>query len=221
MMTDAELKSLLRGGEGSRVEFKTTANRDNVKQTVVAFANTIRAPDHGVLFIGVKDDATIVGVPNPDAVQKDIRRHIEECYPLIDGWKIRNLTVKSHVVLAVIVPESENAPHFAGPAYVRKGSENVKASAVMYEQLMVDHVSAARRLRPWVGKEIRVEQEVERWRAPRGWAGLIQLWKVLSVDSIGITLQQPSAGPVVADWKRVALQPDIPGQPPFVRISLG
>lgn len=221
MMTDEDLQALVRGGEGSRVEFKTTAHRDDVKQAVVAFANTIREPDHGVLFIGVKADATIVGVPNPDEVQKKIRIWIGECYPLIEGWEIKNLVVKDRVVLAVIVPESRTSPHFTGPAYVRKGSENVKASAVMYEQLMVDHVSAARHLRPWVGKEIRVEQEVERWRAPRGWAGLIQLWKVLSVDSIGITLQQPSAGPVVADWKRVALQPDIPGQPPFVRISLG
>src|SRR5207249_343248 len=57
LITDAQLEALLRGAEGSRVEFKTTAQRDDVKKTVVAFANSIREPDCGVVLIGVKDDA--------------------------------------------------------------------------------------------------------------------------------------------------------------------
>jgi hypothetical protein len=199
LMTDAELEALLRGGEGSRIEFKTTAQRDDVKKAVVAFANTIREPDRGVLFIGVKNDATIVGVPNPDAAQKEIRKHIEECYPPIEVWEIRNLIVKGQTVLAIIVPESRTSPHFTGPAYVRQGSESVKASAAMYEQLLADHVSAARRLRPWVGKEILVEQQVISPRVGRMWNGSTPRRKLLSVDAIGITLELPGLAPIVAD----------------------
>jgi hypothetical protein len=91
----------------------------------------------------------------------------------------------------------------------------------MYEQLMADHISAARRLRAWIGKEILIEQEVNQWRAGRVWTGSMPLRKLLSVDAIAIRLELPGLAPIVADWKRVALQPDIPGQPPFVRISLG
>ena len=218
LITDEELLALLRGSEGSRVEFKRAAHRDDVKQAVVAFANTIREADRGVLFIGVKDDATIIGVPNSDAVQKDLRVCIEECYPPIEGWEIRNLMAKDQTVLAIIVPESRTSPHFAGPAFVRQGSESVKASATMYQQLLADHVSPARRLRPWLGKQISVETEGIDAAFRTGWLGGSKMRMLVRVDEIGLVLDV-GGEPLRADWGRVILQPDIPGQPPRVRIA--
>ena len=38
--------------------------------------------------------------------------------------------------LSVVVPASEKRPHFAGPAFVRRGSESVVASPELYEELL-------------------------------------------------------------------------------------
>ena len=39
-------------------------------------------------------------------------------------------------VVAVVVGASNDKPHFAGPAYVRQGSESVKASKRLFEELV-------------------------------------------------------------------------------------
>jgi hypothetical protein len=64
------------------------------------------------------------------------------------------LKLEAHDVLAVVVPESRNSPHFTGPAYVRKGGTSEKASDDMLTELVADRLSMARELRKWLGKTI-------------------------------------------------------------------
>lgn len=220
-MTDDDLRTLLRGPEGPRVEFKEAANRDRVKRTAVAFANRLYDPEPGVLFIGVKDDGSIVGVSNADDTQRDIRRYVEECYPRIQAWEVRPLSADGDkTVVALIVPESKRAPHFTGEAYVRRGSESIVASTEMYEQLLANHVSPVRLLGPYVGQEIEVEAETTDHRHGRVWSGSRPRRKLLAVDEIGITVELSGAAPITADWSRVKLQPIVQGRPPYVRIAL-
>jgi hypothetical protein len=217
-MTDDDLRSLLRGGEGSRVEFKASANRDKVKKTAVAFANRLWQPEPGVLFVGVQDDGTVTGVPNPDETIKDMRRYVEECFPPIDRWEVRPLAHEGLTVVALIVWESRDAPHFVGGAYVRRGSESIQASREMYEKLLAYRSSSARRLAPWIGRAITVEQRRMLATGRTVWAAGVVDRNLISVDEIGIVLDL-GGGPVLrVDWGRVILQPDVEGRPPYVRI---
>jgi len=49
-------------------------------------------------------------------------------------------------VVAVIVQASHNKPHFAGPAFVRSGSESKKASEEIFNRLIASRNSKARPL---------------------------------------------------------------------------
>ena len=53
--------------EGMRVEFKREY-AETIRKTVVAFANT----EGGTIYIGIDDDGSIVGVEDPDDVQKKV-----------------------------------------------------------------------------------------------------------------------------------------------------
>jgi hypothetical protein len=215
-MIDEDLRALLRGGEGSRVEFKETGNRDTVKKAAVAFANRLWEPEPAVLFLGVRNDGTVVGVANRDNTIRDARRYVEECFPPIDHYEVRPLDHEGRVVVAVIIWESPAAPHFTGKAFVRRGAESLEASADMYETLIGYRSSAARHLGPWVRRDIDVEYERVAIGGTRTWMGSPQVQRLVSVDAVGIVLD--IGGLLRADWGRVILQPDVPGQRPYIRL---
>ena len=56
------------------------------------------------------------------------------------------LQVDEIPVLAVIVSHSDQQPHFSGPAYIRQGSESLKASKQLYEDLINSRVDKCRRI---------------------------------------------------------------------------
>lgn len=119
---------------------------EDICKTLVAFANSLSENEEGLLFIGIADNGDFIGVPDTDNKQKDIRRCAEDkCYPSIpiQCEVIEELGVK---ILAVTIYPSSNRPHFAGPAYIRKGSESIKASKEMFEELITSRNDKARRL---------------------------------------------------------------------------
>jgi hypothetical protein len=59
-----------------------------------------------------------------------------------------------HQILAVVVPESRNSPHFAGPAYVRKGGKSPKVCDKMLDELVSDRLSKVRELRKWLEQPV-------------------------------------------------------------------
>jgi hypothetical protein len=82
------ISDLIRGGESDRVEFKESfAGGDGWLKTLSAFANG----DGGVLFFGVKNDSSVIGLSAPKTstqVAKEVRDSIEPfpsyCYSEVD-----------------------------------------------------------------------------------------------------------------------------------------
>jgi Schlafen, AlbA_2 len=60
------------------------ARPEELRRTLVAFANSLHEGRTAVLFIGVTENAELKGVRNPDSLQKKIRSLCErDCYPPI------------------------------------------------------------------------------------------------------------------------------------------
>ncbi|ABK13622.1 MULTISPECIES: AlbA family DNA-binding domain-containing protein [Burkholderia] len=138
MMTDDELRQRLGDHEDQLVERKSEGVKgDELRQTLSAFANTIQSGRVGILFIGVADKGgMITGVANSDSVQKRVREAANDCYPPIRSYESHAFTIDEKTVVAVVVSSSDGRPHFTGPAYVRVGSESVKASAEQFDKLI-------------------------------------------------------------------------------------
>jgi hypothetical protein len=123
---------------------------------IVAFANSVPANRIGLLFVGVADDGTILGVENPDKLQKSIRQAAERtCYPPI-YVETEVLPTDPGPVVAVAVRSSVERPHFAGLAYVRRGSETVEASKDLFDQLVYSRLDKCRALQEMQGEVCRV-----------------------------------------------------------------
>jgi schlafen family protein len=122
------------------------AGTNEFRKTIVAFANSLPDNQTGVLFIGVLDDGTVAGVSGADSVQKTIRKICEtDCYPPIKP-SCAVLKVGGKDVVAVEISASNQRPHFAGPAFVRVGSESKAATAELYQELLTSHSNPAGQL---------------------------------------------------------------------------
>lgn len=143
--------------EDNFVERKTeaAANGDEIRKAVVSFANTVPEHREAVLFIGVTDDGSVVGVTDPDGMQKTVRRACERCYPRI-AYTAEVLTVDEKSAVAVVVAASKNRPHFTGPVYVRVGSESVEASKEQFEALILSRNDKVRAILEWKGPLVTV-----------------------------------------------------------------
>ena len=143
-MTQDQLLAALSAHEDNFVERKPQGVNDReIRNTLVAFANSISDDRKAILFIGVKDDGSIEGCENTDALQKKIRRQCEEvCYPPI-AFECEVLQKDGKNIVAVLVRQSAKRPHFSGPAFIRRGSASVKASEEVYKDLISSHNSLA------------------------------------------------------------------------------
>jgi len=149
-MTEAELIAMIherRTQESGLCERKPDGCKDQeVRKTVVAFANSTPDGQEAVLFIGLNDKTGAVdGVANPDERQKRCANVLDECYPAITRYMYA-LTIDGKTVVAIVVPASRHKPHFSGGAYVRDGSRSVQASDRLYEELILSRTDLAREL---------------------------------------------------------------------------
>lgn len=135
-MTPNDLLARLSAHEDSFVERKSQGIKpQDIRKAVTAFANSLPEGQHGVIYIGVGDKGAIEGCDSPDAVQKRVREAGNECYPPITAQCVA-LKVEDKDIVAVVVSASRDKPHFAGPAYVRQGSESVKASKRLFDEMV-------------------------------------------------------------------------------------
>lgn len=143
-MTPQALLERLKNNEDGFTERKTEAAKPSeFRQTLVAFANSVPDGQVAVLFIGVADGGKAMGVTNSDSLQKKLREIAEkECYPSIK-YQSQVFTVDGKSVVAVLIEASPERPHFAGPAFVRRGSESVAASKDVYEELIASRNTKA------------------------------------------------------------------------------
>ena len=146
-MTDEELKRKLSDYEDGWTERKEKGvSIDDVRKTLVAFANSVPDGEEAVLFVGIANDGKITGVDNPEKAQMSYSKTASEwCYPPIKHT-VRVIEVGSVHVVAVIVRASHNKPHFAGPAFVRSGSRSERASEEIFNELIASRNSKARPL---------------------------------------------------------------------------
>lgn len=156
-MTKYELLRRLADHEDSFTERKSDGVKDSqLRSTLCGFANSTPAGREAILFIGISDkDGTVVGVQNTDALQKRVRQCAEECYPTVECTS-EALIVDGKSIVMVIVPTSKKRPHFAGTAYVRIGSETVKAPEEVFKRLLYEHHDKCREIQRHLGKTITV-----------------------------------------------------------------
>ncbi len=124
-MAHNEIKARLSDKEDNFVERKPkTVKNAEIRQTVVAFANSVPEGREALLFIGIRDDGTIEGVDNTDAMQKAIREACErQCYPPIK-YTAEVVSDGGRDVVAIRIPPSQDRPHFAGPFLVSIPTDN-------------------------------------------------------------------------------------------------
>jgi len=144
-MTDEELQRRLNNHEDNWTERKLENEpRARIRKTLVAFANSVPSGESAILFIGVQDDGTPLGVKNPDQMQKNVREWAEDCYPPIRYTSRVTKVDEKDIVAVIIKADPDNRPHFAGPSYVRTGSESIKATEQQYDELITARNSKAR-----------------------------------------------------------------------------
>src|SRR5262245_54498049 len=99
MLSDEELLQRLKSPEDLCTERKSKgASSEDIRKTLVAFANSVPEDREGVLFIGIGDQGEVLGVDDPDGLQKRIRTISgNKCYPpvttqcrvlLVDGTQV-------------------------------------------------------------------------------------------------------------------------------------
>lgn len=166
-LTDADLISRLKNFEDHFIERKTSGDDkyDWVK-AAVAFANSAPIDFPCVLYIGVRDNGEIEEKRiDLNGLQKKFNKEMTFVYPRIP-YLPKILKVDGRQCLAVIVPGSPERPHFAGPAYIRKGSETIESSDEQFGKLIAQRNSAAYQILQWKGQLISFHMTTRRGDEP-------------------------------------------------------
>ena len=149
-MQPSSLKARIANLEDGLTERKQgIQSNDEIRKAVVSFANSVPEGRTAVLFIGVANDGTVVGLSAEEAekTQQRVRRVCEEdCYPAIAIRLAEAIEFNGRYVVAFEFAPSPNRPHFAGHAFLRVGSESVKASASQLDELIARKNTTAGRL---------------------------------------------------------------------------
>ncbi len=147
MLPESELVRLLKSSESYSVERKPSGvSSEEIRNTLVAFANSVAEKQNAVLFIGVSDNGKLQGVKNADQKQKDVTKIAEQrCYPPVK-CEPTAFRVEGVDLVAVVVGSSSSRPHFSGHAYIRVGSETKKASPEQFEELIACRNDKTRRI---------------------------------------------------------------------------
>ena len=175
-LTRQQFEQSLRAIEDAYLERKPEGvNREEIRKTFVAFANSVEEGREAVLLVGVDNDVNVLGVQDADRKQRDVRRYVEDCFPAIE-YQAQVFEVNGRSVIAFSVPYSARRPHFSGPAFVRRGSESVTATSGQYEDLIASRVEKCRVLQGWRDQTISILEDNYRlgrgpvqgeWRAAR------------------------------------------------------
>lgn len=142
---------------------------DDVKKELIAFANS----EGGMLYIGVRDDGTVVGVENPDQVSLQISNMARDAIkPDVTMFlHYETLEIESKKIVAVRVQRGTDRPYYIAkkglrPAgvYVRQGYSSVPATdnaiRSMIKETDGDRFEAMRSLRQELTFEV-VKKEFE------------------------------------------------------------
>ena len=155
MLRPDEIDALLNTDEHLLLERKANPNGQDIRRTLVAFANSVPEGEHAVLIMGQNPDRTLSGVQNTDEQQRSIRKEVEKAFPAIE-YQVQLAQRDEKDLLFVIVAYQRQKPYFTGQCYLRQGSESVQASKKMHDELIARHHSKTARIMDFVGKKISV-----------------------------------------------------------------
>lgn len=157
MNNQDNIRGRLNSPEDQFVERKSEGvSYEDICKTLVAFANSLPRGQEAILFIGVSDKGGLTGVSDTDKMQKHIVNLAQNrCYPPVQvQCQVVNIS-EVNVVAATVFP-STNKPHFAGPAFVRVGTESKKASEKIFEELITSRNDKGRLILEYRDKDSEV-----------------------------------------------------------------
>ncbi|MGN0485087.1 MAG: RNA-binding domain-containing protein [Lachnospiraceae bacterium] len=114
--------------ENQDVEFKQEYVSD-MKKEVIAFANA----DGGTVFVGVRNDGSILGVDDPDAVMLQITNSLKDAISpdIMPFVTIKTIELEEKPVIEIHITTGTNRPYYIkekglkpSGVYVRKGSSS-------------------------------------------------------------------------------------------------
>ena len=153
-LSDEDIVSRLKNTEDSTVERKVVSDYRDCLKTAVGFSNSLPVDDPGIIFVGVFDDGRVQENNKLDSLERDVSKELNKIYPPIEPQLLVRKDESGKEFLAVIVRGSPNRPHFAGPSYIRDGSQTREASEPQFEQLIAERNSKVRYISKWKGKQI-------------------------------------------------------------------
>jgi Putative DNA-binding domain len=139
--------------EDCLLERKVENDLKDLLKTLVAFSNSVRPGHTATILIGEKDDGTVQGVQNPDNIQKGVREECDKIYPPI-LWRSQVYENNGKYCVRVEIEYDGETPHFGGSAWIRRGSESIRANNEIFQKLIEFRTSKIRYLAGWLGKPI-------------------------------------------------------------------
>jgi hypothetical protein len=190
-MSDQDLLARMKNFEDHFIERKTCGDSKDWLKTVVAFANSAPIDYPCILYIGLRDSGEIEDrQADFDTLQKTLNRIMQNAYPRV-AYLPKIITDGGKQALAVIVPGSSSRPHFAGPSYVRRGSETFEASDEQLDDLIANRSGKVYQISRYIGKQLTAFNcsVVTGGQVLRGkWSSLPV---VLSCNEFWVTLRSP------------------------------
>lgn len=154
--------------EDHLLERKTERELKDLRRTAVAFANSVRPGHVAAILIGECNDGTVPGVTNADDLQRKIRIELERIYPPIE-WRQMVYEREGSSCIRIEVEYNGDTPHFGDAAWIRKGSETIKAPDEMLQKLVELRQPRVRELTNWLGQTITVSWSNSRPPNPPNW----------------------------------------------------
>jgi len=193
-LSDQDILSRLTNIEDSTVERKTASDYRDCLKTAVAFSNSLPVDDRGIIFVGVGNDGTVQGSLNLDSLQRKVGEEINKVYPPIYPQMKVMATEEGRQFLAVIVRGSAQRPHFAGPSYIRDGTQTKEASEPQFERLIAERDGKAREILKWRNKEIALSHLVQTYSPgiARVVVGEREMRTVIDCNQFYATLEGPT-----------------------------
>ncbi len=185
---ESDLLRMLHSTEHTFVERKTIGDSRDWVKTIVAFANTLATNQHGILFVGATDAGEIESrLGNLDKLQRTFSEKMQAAYPPI-YYITKIIQENNRECLAVIVPGSAMRPHFAGPPYLRDGSQSIVAKSEQYESLLAARVGKVFELQKWISKSITIRSFTRSTTTPDGIRQSTAPAKVVAANQFYLTV---------------------------------
>lgn len=154
--------------EDSLREKKVESDLKDLLKTLVAFANSVAPGDTAQIFIGERDNGTVQGVTDTDKIQKSVTKEAGRIYPEI-FYRTEVYERDAKQCVRVDIEHNGLAPHFSGAAWVRKGSQTMKATEELYQKMVEQRHSKVHELSKWLGKTITVSWAMGTYNAGPNW----------------------------------------------------